>query len=305
MSIRSNVAAIIIEPVQGEGGFHPAPTELLVALRAICDEHGILLIADEVQTGFARTGKMFGIENSGVEPDLMTIAKSLAGGFPLSGVIGRAAIMDAPDPGGLGGTYAGSPLACAAALAVLDVIAEEKLIDRANVLGDRIKGDLARIAQRNDTVPMSAIRGPGAMVAFDIVKSRGTEEPDADATKRVTAGGACRGAGAAVLRRPRQHDPHPDAADHLRRDPRRGHGQAGKGAGRGERLTPTWRFASPRTGGGRQTTTIGVLPETRLNRSMTSWLIMRTQPDDMALPMVHHSGEPCTRKPVSRPSLKM
>ncbi|MBU2191598.1 MAG: 4-aminobutyrate--2-oxoglutarate transaminase [Alphaproteobacteria bacterium] len=188
-----NVAAIIIDPVQGEGGFYPAPTELLTALRAICDEHGILLIADEVQTGFARTGKMFGIENSGVEPDLMTIAKSLAGGFPLSGVVGRAAIMDAPDPGGLGGTYAGSPLACAAALAVLDVIAEEKLIDRANVLGDRIKGELARIAQRNDTVPMSAIRGPGAMVAFDIVKSRGAEEPDADATKRVTAAALAEG----------------------------------------------------------------------------------------------------------------
>ena len=188
-----NVAAIIIEPVQGEGGFYPAPTELLTALRAICDEHGILLIADEVQTGFARTGKMFGIENSGVEPDMLTIAKSLAGGFPLSGVIGRAAIMDAPDPGGLGGTYAGSPLACAAALAVLDVIAEEKLIDRANVLGDRIKGELVRIAQRNDTVPMSAIRGPGAMVAFDIVRSRGAEEPDADATKRVTAAALAEG----------------------------------------------------------------------------------------------------------------
>ena len=162
-SIRSNVAAIIIEPVQGEGGFHPAPTELLEALRKICDEHGILLIADEVQTGFARTGKMFGIENSGVEPDLITIAKSLAGGFPLSGVVGRAAIMDAPDPGGLGGTYAGNPVACAAALAVLDVIAEEKLIERANTLGDRIKGDLARIAQRNDTVAdrrRSAARAP-------------------------------------------------------------------------------------------------------------------------------------------------
>ena len=183
----ANVAAIVIEPVQGEGGFHPAPTELMEALRAICDRHGILLIADEVQTGFARTGKMFGVENSGVEPDLITVAKSLAGGFPLSGVIGRAEIMDAPEPGGLGGTYAGSPLACAAALAVLDVIEEERLIERANVLGDRIKGELARISQRNDTVPMNAIRGPGAMVAFDIVKSRGGQEPDADATRRVTA----------------------------------------------------------------------------------------------------------------------
>lgn len=181
-----NVAAIIIEPVQGEGGFHPAPTELLQALRAICDQHGILLIADEVQTGFARTGKMFGIENSGVEPDLMTIAKSLAGGFPLSGVIGKAHVMDGPEPGGLGGTYAGSPIACAAALAVLEVIAEEKLVERANVLGERIKGELHRFSQRNDTVAMDAIRGPGAMVAFDIVKARGGSEPDADATKRVT-----------------------------------------------------------------------------------------------------------------------
>ncbi|WP_353644632.1 4-aminobutyrate--2-oxoglutarate transaminase [Mesorhizobium sp. WSM2239] len=182
----AHVAAIIIEPVQGEGGFHPAPTELLQALRKVCDEHGILLIADEIQTGFARTGKMFCIENSGVEPDLVTIAKSLAGGFPLSGVVGRAAVMDGPEPGGLGGTYAGNPIACAAALAVLDVIAEERLIDRANVLGERIKGDLSRMAQRNDTVPMAAIRGPGAMVAFDIVKDRGSAEPDADATKRVT-----------------------------------------------------------------------------------------------------------------------
>ncbi|NGN43952.1 4-aminobutyrate--2-oxoglutarate transaminase [Mesorhizobium sp. CGMCC 1.15528] len=188
-----NVAAFIIEPVQGEGGFHPAPTELLEALRKLCDQHGILLIADEVQTGFARTGKMFGIENSGVEPDLLTIAKSLAGGFPLSGVIGRAEIMDAAEPGGLGGTYAGSPIACAAALAVLDVIAEEKLIDRANSLGDRIKGELARFARRNDTVAMSAIRGPGAMVAFDIVKGRGSEEPDADATKRVTTAALAEG----------------------------------------------------------------------------------------------------------------
>jgi 4-aminobutyrate aminotransferase/(S)-3-amino-2-methylpropionate transaminase len=188
-----NVAAIIIEPVQGEGGFHPAPTELLEGLRKICDQHGILLIADEVQTGFARTGKMFGIENSGVEPDMITIAKSLAGGFPLSGVVGKASVMDAPDPGGLGGTYAGSPIACAAALAVLDVIAEEKLIDRANTLGDKIKGDLARFAQRNDTVAMSSIRGPGAMVAFDVVKSRGGDEPDADATKRVTTAALAEG----------------------------------------------------------------------------------------------------------------
>src|SRR5690606_35412142 len=140
------------EPVQGEGGFHPAPTELLEALREVCDRHGIVLIADEVQTGFARTGKMFGIQNSGVEPDLITIAKSLAGGFPLSGVVGRAAIMDAPEPGGLGGTYAGSPIACAAALAVLESIEEEKLVERANLIGGRMKGELERFSRRNDTV---------------------------------------------------------------------------------------------------------------------------------------------------------
>jgi 4-aminobutyrate aminotransferase/(S)-3-amino-2-methylpropionate transaminase len=181
----ADVAAIIIEPVQGEGGFLPAPTELLIALRQVCDEHGIVLIADEIQTGFARTGKMFGIENSGVEPDLITVAKSLAGGFPLSGVIGRAEIMDAVEPGGLGGTYAGSPVACAAALAVLDVIAEENLLERATIVGAKIKTALEGFASRNDVVPIASIRGPGAMVAFDVVRKRGSAEPDADATKRV------------------------------------------------------------------------------------------------------------------------
>lgn len=181
----SDVAAIIIEPVQGEGGFLPAPTDLLAALRDACDRHGIVLIADEIQTGFARTGKMFGIENSGIEPDLVTIAKSLAGGFPLSGVIGRAALMDAAEPGGLGGTYAGSPVACAAALGVLDTIAAENLMARAIEVGDTIKAALKSFAARNDTLPIAAIRGPGAMVAFDVVRHRGTSEPDADATRRV------------------------------------------------------------------------------------------------------------------------
>lgn len=181
----TEVAAFIIEPVQGEGGFLPAPDELLVAVRAIADRHGIVLIADEIQTGFARTGRMFGIENSSIQPDLITVAKSLAGGFPLSGVIGRAEIMEAAEPGGLGGTYAGSPVACAAALAVLDVIEDEKLIDRANLIGDRIKARLTSFAERNDTVPVASIRGPGAMVAFDVVRRRGTAEPDAEATRRV------------------------------------------------------------------------------------------------------------------------
>lgn len=183
----SRVAAIAIEPIQGEGGFYEAPKDLLVALRTICDEHGILLIADEVQSGFARTGRLFGIEHSGVEPDLVTMAKSLAGGFPLSGVLGKAAIMDAAEPGGLGGTYAGSPIACAAALAVLDVIEEDGLLARADAMGARIKGRLEKIALRNDVVAITGIRGPGAMIGFDIVKSRGTYEPDPEATKRVTA----------------------------------------------------------------------------------------------------------------------
>lgn len=157
----------------------------MIALRTICDRHGILLIADEIQTGFARTGKMFGIEHSGVEPDLVTVAKALAGGFPLSGVIGRAELMDAAEPGGLGGTYAGSPIACAAALAVLDVIADEKLVERANVIGSRLRSTLESFARSSHMVPIAAIRGPGAMVAFDVVRHRGSNQPDAEAARRV------------------------------------------------------------------------------------------------------------------------
>ena len=171
----------------GEGGFNLAPPELLRALREICDEHGIVLIADEVQTGFARTGKMFGIEHSEVEPDLMAVAKSMAGGFPLSGVIGRKELMDFVEPGGLGGTYSGSPVACAAALAVLDVIEEENLLGRAEAIGARIRSRVARLAERNDIVPIDALRGPGAMIGFDIVKSRGGGEPDGATAKRVTS----------------------------------------------------------------------------------------------------------------------
>src|SRR4029077_5296038 len=182
----SRVAAIIIEPVQGEGGFYIAPDELLLALRRLCDEHGILLISDEVQSGFARTGKMFGIEHTGVEPDLIAIAKSLAGGFPLSGVIGKAAVMDSAEPGGLGGTYGGNPVACAAALAVLDVMAEEKLLDRANSIGARIKAKLEKMARQNDLMPIAAVRGPGAMIGFEIVKERGGFDPDPEATKILT-----------------------------------------------------------------------------------------------------------------------
>jgi 4-aminobutyrate aminotransferase/(S)-3-amino-2-methylpropionate transaminase len=182
----SQVAAIIIEPVQGEGGFHQAPPDLMRGLRRVCDEHGIVLIADEVQSGFGRTGKMFAMEHYDVAPDLVCVAKSLAGGFPLSGVIGRASIMDAAEPGGLGGTYAGNPLACAAALAVLDVFEEENLLARAEAIGTQLKRRLNIWQPRNDLLPIASIRGPGAMIAFDIVKDRSGLEPDADSTKLVT-----------------------------------------------------------------------------------------------------------------------
>jgi len=176
------VAAIIFEPVQGEGGFYPAPAEFVRALRKLCNEHGILLIADEVQTGFARTGKLFAMHHYDVVPDLMTMAKSLAGGMPLSGVVGRADVMDAAAPGGLGGTYAGNPLAVASAHAVLDIIDEEKLCERAVELGDRLK---ARLTALQSEVPQIAdVRGPGGMVAVEFCKP-GTSDADADFTKRA------------------------------------------------------------------------------------------------------------------------
>lgn len=176
------VAAIIFEPVQGEGGFYPAPAEFVRALRKLCNEHGILLIADEVQTGFGRTGKLFAMNHYDVVPDLMTMAKSLAGGMPLSGVVGRADLMDAAAPGGLGGTYAGNPLAVAAAHAVLDIIDEEKLCERATLLGDRVKARL--IALQSEVPQIADVRGPGGMVAVEFCKDGGTE-PDADFTRRV------------------------------------------------------------------------------------------------------------------------
>lgn len=176
------IAAIVLEPVQGEGGFYVAPVAFMRALRMLCDQHGILLIADEVQSGFARTGKMFAMEHFDVLPDLTTMAKSLAGGMPLSAVCGRADLMDAPAPGGLGGTYAGNPLAVAAALAVLDVIEEEQLIARANVIGDRLQDHLNSL---RSTVPQIAdVRGLGAMVAVEFMRP-GTSEADVEFTRRV------------------------------------------------------------------------------------------------------------------------
>lgn len=159
------VAAIIVEPVQGEGGFNVAPAELMAKLRDVCDAHGILLIADEVQTGFGRTGKMFAMEHYPVQADLITMAKSLAGGMPLSAVCGRAKVMDAPAPGGLGGTYAGNPLAVAAAHAVIDTLQKEGLVARANVLGARLRKYLGQL--RADNRSIAQVRGVGAMNAVE------------------------------------------------------------------------------------------------------------------------------------------
>lgn len=181
------VAAIIIEPVQGEGGFYIAPTELLQHLRQVCDRHGILLIADEIQSGFCRTGKLFAIEHSGVEPDMITMAKSLAGGFPLAGVVGKAEIMDAPEPGGLGGTYGGNPVSCAAALGVLDEIERLGLNRRAEALGKRIVDRVRAIAARDDSLPIGDVRHLGAMIAFELVERRETNVPNAAAAKALCA----------------------------------------------------------------------------------------------------------------------
>jgi 4-aminobutyrate aminotransferase/(S)-3-amino-2-methylpropionate transaminase len=187
----SRVAALIIEPVQGEGGFYIAPPEFLRSLRALCDSHGIVLVADEIQSGFARTGRMFAFEYSGVEPDLMTVAKSIAGGLPLSAVVGKAQIMDAPPPGGLGGTYAGSPLACAAALAVLDVIAEEQLVQRSRVLGTQLMARLKALQAKCPAI--GEVRGLGSMVAIELVKNRRADQPDAELTRALVQAAATRG----------------------------------------------------------------------------------------------------------------
>jgi len=183
----TRVAAMIIESVQGEGGFNVAPPQLMRALRKICDTNGIVLIADEIQSGFGRTGRMFAIQHTEVEPDLVTVAKSLAGGFPLSGVIGRAGLMDAVEPGGLGGTYGGSPIGCAAALAVLDILQEEKLLTRADAIGRSIRGCISNLVESKEGEPIANLRGLGAMLGFDVVKSREHPIPDGGAAKRVAA----------------------------------------------------------------------------------------------------------------------
>jgi 4-aminobutyrate aminotransferase/(S)-3-amino-2-methylpropionate transaminase len=171
------VAAIIVEPVQGDGGFLPAPDEFMIALRGIADEQGIVLIADEIQTGFGRTGKLFGFQHSGIKPDLVTVAKSLAGGFPLSGVVGKAAIMDSPSPGGLGGTYGGNAIACAAGLAVMTVFEEESLLERSVQLGRQLRAGLEVLQQKYSNI--GDVRGRGCMLAIEIVEDRASKKPAA------------------------------------------------------------------------------------------------------------------------------
>jgi 4-aminobutyrate aminotransferase / (S)-3-amino-2-methylpropionate transaminase / 5-aminovalerate transaminase len=185
-----SVAAIIIEPVQGEGGFVPASAEYLRGLREICDEHGIVLIADEVQSGFGRTGRMFAMEHFGVEPDLVTVAKSIAGGVPISGVLGRASIMDAPDDSTIGGTFVGNPLGCEAAVAVLDVIADENLLARGTAIGKRLRGAYEALQDR--TPAIGDVRGLGPMLGVEFVRE-GDGSPDADLASRIVGESLNRG----------------------------------------------------------------------------------------------------------------
>jgi len=182
----SEVAAIIIEPIQGEGGFYPASTRFLKAIRKLCDDHGIVMIADEIQTGFARTGKMFCMEQHAIEPDLITMAKGIAGGYPLAAVVGKSKIMQAPLPGGLGGTYAASPVACAAALAVLDIIDEQNLVAKANQIGEQFSQRLQAM-QKEFVGIIGDIRINGAMIAIELVRKGDANQPDAELTKTIVS----------------------------------------------------------------------------------------------------------------------
>ena len=180
-----DIAAIVIEPVQGEGGFYAATPAFMQRLRALCDEHGIMLIADEVQSGAGRTGTLFAMEQMGVAPDLTTFAKSIAGGFPLAGVTGRAEVMDAVAPGGLGGTYAGNPIACVAALEVLKVFEQENLLQKANDLGQKLKDGLLAIAEKHPEI--GDVRGLGAMIAIELFEDGDHNKPDAKLTAEIVA----------------------------------------------------------------------------------------------------------------------
>ena len=189
----STIAGIIVEPVQGEGGFNIAPADFLAELRALCDAHGIVFIADEIQTGFARTGKMFAMEHASVKADVVTLAKGLAGGLPLSAVTGRADIMDASPAGGLGGTYSGNPVAVAASHAVLDIIADEDLCTRANAIGAIIQERCRDLADRSNLNCIGDVRGLGAMCAVEFVKDKASDTPWPELTGEVLKAGTARG----------------------------------------------------------------------------------------------------------------
>lgn len=190
------VAAVILELVQGDGGFLPAGTEFLQKLRSLTSRHGIVLIADEIQTGFGRTGELFAFQQAGIQPDLVTVAKSLAGGFPISGVVGRADMMDSPEPGGLGGTYAGNALACAAALAVLDLFENEGLLTQSRRLAEVLRDGLDVLADKHPEI--GTIRGVGAMLALEFVKQGDPMQPDAAFAQRVID--ECRESGLLVIK---------------------------------------------------------------------------------------------------------
>ena len=193
-----DVAAIIIEPVQGEGGFYPASDSFLKSLHALCDEHGIVLILDEIQSGFARSGKFFCHEYSGIEADLITVAKGMAGGYPIAGVVGKAEIMDAPAPGGLGGTYAGSPVGCAAALAVIDVIKEENLIDASNRIAKKFNTRLSTLQKKYPDIIGDIRTDRGAMMAVELVQDGDADKPNVDLTAKLVS--ECYDRGLVVLR---------------------------------------------------------------------------------------------------------
>ncbi len=194
--VPEQVAAILIEPVQGDGGFLPAPGEFMQALRALTERHGIVLIADEIQTGFGRTGKMFGFEHSHIQPDLVTVAKSLGGGLPISGVVGRTEMMQAPAPGGLGGTYGGSALSCAAALAVLDIFADEQLLERGIAMGKRLETGLRQLQAKHPVI--AEVRGQGPMLAIELLNGPGATPEDAALVQQVID--HCRAAGLLVIK---------------------------------------------------------------------------------------------------------
>ena len=188
----AHVAAVVVEPVQGEGGFVPAPAPWLQHLRELCDAHGMLLVADEVQCGFGRTGRLFAIEHADVVPDMVTTAKSLAAGMPLGAVTGRAEVMDAAHPGGLGGTYSGNPLACVAALEVMKIICQEDFLERARQLGERMRARLLKIQSEHPDL-VGDVRGLGPMLAMEIVKDAGSRTPCVDTTAAINAESLTRG----------------------------------------------------------------------------------------------------------------